>query len=103
RLAVEQPPGAERGFHLRAEIVGLARQSGEELNLALDARIDRPGLRDVDRGGQVRLPLLEVAVKPGRAVPSGRLEIGEAEAAARRRARGAGEREFAADDLVEER
>ena len=60
-------------------------------------------LRHVDAGVEIDLVAAEIAVEPRRAVRSARQEIGEAEAAAGRRARGAGQAEVAAGHAVEHR
>ena len=103
RPAVEQPSRAERRLHLGAEIVRRAGEAGDELNLALHARIERLRLRDVDRRADVRLALPVVAVEPRRGVAADGFEVGEAEAAAGSRAHAAGHREVAADRPVEDR
>ena len=96
-------PAPSVALHLGAEIVGRAGEAGDELDLALDAGIERLRLTDVDLRADVRLALPVVAVEPRRGVAADSLEVGKAEAAARRRAHAAGHRELAAERPIEDR
>ena len=101
--AIEQTSVAERGFQIRAEIGRRPGQRSDDLRLPGDARIENLSLRNVDSGVQIHLVAPVVAVQPGGAVLPGGDEIGEAEAAAGKRPRSAGELQVSAGDPVEDR
>ena len=103
RPAVEQTALAQSGLQRGAEIVGNARQPRGDLGFARYAGIEDAGLRDVDAGVEVHLVAAEIAVEPGLPMRSAGGEVGETEASARRRARGAVEAEVAAGQAVEHR
>ena len=102
-FAIEQPAFAEGRLQASAEIVGRPGQRGDDRGPADHARIDNLDLGQVDPRIDVDLVACVTPVEPRGPVRARRHEVGEAEAPARHRPRGAGQPEIAAGDLVEKR
>ena len=102
-LAVEELSLAQIRFQRGGEIGRRAAQRAGDLRLAADARVEDMGLRNLDARAEIHLVAPVLPIEPRGSMLAARQKIGEAEPAAGRQPRGAGQVERSAGRPVEHR